>query len=575
MEMNRTNILLVDDKPERLLTYEACLERLDQNLVRAQSGEEALAKLEGDDFAAVLLDISMPDMDGFETAARIRELSHGAQTPIIFVTGVHLTDFDRLKGYEMGAADYIYIPVVPEILRGKVGVLVQLYQQQRELSELNAKLLAANGALEQAHEKLKAQNTRELRELNASLEAANKQLRLEVTERRAAEQRLTETAQRKDEFISILAHELRNPLAAIRGGVDLMRQARLPKEQFTWAREMLERQVHHLMRLIEDLLDVSRVTTGRVQLQTEVLDLNSAVREATNATRQLVDAKRHQLSVEFAPKPLYVRADPVRLTQVFGNLLDNAAKYMHEGGRIFVRVEPDSAAAGRAVVRVRDEGMGLPPHMLEQVFELFTQVKTSTHRTQSGLGIGLALVRNLVELHGGSVRAISDGLGTGSEFIVELPLPEEVAIAMPAQGPAEPAPTEAAPLRLLIVDDNVDAVAGLARYFQANTPYEIRVAHTGAGGVAAATEFWPEAVLLDIGLPDIDGFEVARRLRMQPGLDSIPLIAITGFGSELDRQRASEAGFDHFLVKPVSFALLHQLLNGCCHARQSGAAVLR
>jgi signal transduction histidine kinase len=571
MELKKTNILLVDDKPERLLTYEASLERLNQNLVRAKSGEEALRKLEEDEFAAVLLDVSMPGMDGFETAARIRQLPQGAQSPIIFVTGVHLTDFDRLKGYEMGAADYIYIPVVPEILRGKVKVLVQLYQQQRELSELNAKLLAANGALEVAHEKLKADNSRELRELNASLEAANDQLRSEITERRTAERRLTEAAQRKDEFISILAHELRNPLAAIRGGVELMRQPGLPKEQFTWASELLERQLQHLMRLIEDLLDVSRVSTGRVQLQSEVLDLNAAVQEGIDATRQLVDARRHELSVEFAVEPLYVRADLVRLTQVFGNLIGNAAKYMPEGGRIFVRVGADSAA-GRAVVRIRDEGMGLPSHMLEDVFELFTQIRSSGHRTQSGLGIGLALVRNLVELHGGSVRATSGGPGCGSEFIVELPLSEE--IAMPADAPMEVAATAAVPLRLLIVDDNVDAAAGLAQYFQANTPYEIKVAHTGAAGIAAATEFWPEAVLLDIGLPDIDGFEVARRLRKQPGLDSVPLIAITGFGSELDRQRAREAGFDHFLVKPVSFAVLNKLLNGCSHARESGAAAM-
>src|SRR5690606_17747081 len=223
MAQEKTNILLVDDKPARLLTYEAILETLDQNLVRAQSGSAALEELDKRDYAAILLDVNMPGMDGFETAARIRSHRRGAQTPIIFVTGVHVSDLDRLKGYEMGAADYVYVPVVPQILRSKVQVLIQLYLQRLELSRLNERLLRTNEELARAHDQLKAENMRELQKLNRSLELANNQLRSEIGERRRAEKRLRESARRKDEFISILAHELRNPLAAIVSGVELMR----------------------------------------------------------------------------------------------------------------------------------------------------------------------------------------------------------------------------------------------------------------------------------------------------------------------------------------------------------------
>src|SRR5690606_1747588 len=261
------NILLVDDKPARLLTYEVILERLGQNLVRAHSGEEALARLEECEFAAILLDVSMPGMDGFETARRIRENPVFGSTPIIFVTGVHLTDLDRLRGYEIGAADYVYVPVVPEILRGKVRVLVQLFEQRRELARLNECLAATNRQLASAHAKLRDDNTRELQKLNRTLELANTQLVSEIAERKRAESLLREAARRKDEFISILAHELRNPLAAMQSGVDLLSQPKLLERMLPWASELLRRQLKHLTRLIDDLLDVSRVSNGRVQLK--------------------------------------------------------------------------------------------------------------------------------------------------------------------------------------------------------------------------------------------------------------------------------------------------------------------
>jgi signal transduction histidine kinase len=568
MTEDRANILLVDDKPARLLTCEAILDRLDQNLVRASSGAEALARMDDDDFAAILLDVNMPDMDGFETAALIRSHPRGKHTPIIFVTGVHVTDMDQLRGYEMGAADYVYVPVIPEILRGKVQVLVQLYRQRLELSRLNERLLAANLELERAHASLKVENTRELEKLNSSLELANAQLRSEVGERRRAEALLKEAAQRKDEFIAILAHELRNPLSAIQSGVDLMGLADLPEATFTWARELLQRQCKHLVRLIDDLLDVSRVTTGRVQLQREIVSLDAIVQQSIDATRPLIEERGHDLIVEIEPVSLVVDADPVRLTQVFGNLLTNASKYMEAGGAIYVSVTRSGHAPPTAVICVRDRGAGLPAEMLERIFELFTQGVSARGRGGNGLGIGLALVRALVELHGGTVYAASDGPGSGCEFIVELPLSGATVASAPE--PDSLTAPGGAPLRILIIDDNVDAAHGLALYLRQRSPHNLHLAHTGESGLKSAEEVRPDVVLLDIGLPDIDGYEVARRLRADVTLGRVPLIAITGFGAEVDRRRAEQAGFDQFLVRPVSHRALETLLADCASVRAAG-----
>ncbi len=418
----RANILLVDDTPARLLTYEAILGSLGHNLVRAQSGNEALVKLLEMEVATILLDVSMPGMDGFETAAMIRGHPRSAQTPIIFVTGVHLTDLDRLRGYEMGAVDYVSVPVIPEILRGKVSVLVQLYLQRRELSRLNEAMAVANTKLAAAHDQLKADNTRELQSLNRTLERANEQMLGEIAERKRAESLLQDEARRKDEFLAILAHELRNPLSAMHNAVQLMHAAKLGSERVDWVRDLLDRQLKHLTRLIDDLLDVRRITSGSVRLQREPLDLESVLRQSVEAVRSLIDARRHTVAVRFAKDSLYVEGDLVRLTQVFINLLANAAKYTPEGGRIEVTLAADAEDGRWSLVRVRDTGAGIPTDMLERVFELFAQANAPETRTHSGLGIGLSLVRGLVALHGGAVWATSDGPGRGSEFVVRLPL---------------------------------------------------------------------------------------------------------------------------------------------------------
>jgi signal transduction histidine kinase len=562
----RANILLVDDTPARLLTYEAILGSLDHNLVRARSGDEALAKLLDTEVATILLDVSMPGMDGFETAAMIRGHPRSAHTPIIFVTGVHLTDLDRLRGYEMGAVDYVSVPVIPEILRGKVSVLVQLYLQRRELARLNQAMVAANADLAAAHEQLKAENTRELQNLNATLERANARLHAEVAERKRAEASLQDEARRKDEFLAILAHELRNPLSAIHNGVQLMHAPTFDPNRIDWVRDLLDRQLKHLTRLIDDLLDVRRITSGRVRLQREPLDLANVLRQSVEAVRSLLDARRHTLAVTVPASSLHVEADLVRLTQVFINLLTNAAKYTPEGGKIEITLAQESAGPAEergggqwATVRVRDTGAGIAPEMLERVFELFAQVNAHEARTHSGLGIGLSLVRGLVSLHGGTVCAASDGPGHGSEFTVRLPLLE--AVAEPRRPHTGVGELAAAPsLRLLIVDDNVDTANGLALHLRETGKHVVLLAHTGSDGLAAAKEFAPELVLLDIGLPDIDGYEVARQLRADQRFNEVPLIALTGFCGQSDRVRAQSAGFDAYLVKPVPYELLAEVL---------------
>jgi signal transduction histidine kinase len=555
----RANILLVDDKPERLLTYEVILESLNQNLVRAGSGEEAFEKLMKMEFAAILLDVSMPGMDGFETAALVRSQPSFGQTPIVFVTGVHITDLDRLRGYEMGAADYVYVPVVPEILRGKVQVLVQLYLQRRELARLNERLAATNSELARAHARLQAENTRELQKLNRTLETANSQLVCEVAERKRAEALLKEAARRKDEFISILGHELRNPLAAMQSGIELLQISPLPIAKVPWARELLQRQLGHLKRLIDDLLDVSRITTGRVQLKRETLNLKDVIEHSVDAARPLINERHHSLKVELPSEPLCIDGDAVRLTQVFGNLLTNAAKYTGASGTITLTATSDAGPPPTVTVRVKDSGAGIPENMLERIFELFTQAENEDTRTQSGLGIGLALVRALAELHGGSVHATSNGLKKGSEFVVSLPLLEGVMAPIRLAEPA-PAPTQQTALRLLIVDDNVDLAKGLATYFTERAGLDVRVAYTGESGIRLAREFSPDAILLDIGLPDIDGCEVARRLRAESTFNHVPLIAISGFSTEADKKRAKLAGFNRYFVKPVAFQMLHDVV---------------
>ena len=560
----KVNILLVDDQPARLLTYQSVLSELGQNLICAHSGLEALDKLMREEFAVVLLDVSMPGMDGFEAARLIHEHPRFEKTPIIFVTGVHVTELDRLKGYKVGAVDYVSIPVVPEILRSKVAVLVELYCKRRELRELNRTLAQANERLAEANTTLQAEKTRELKDLNATLQRANAELELanrslqsEVAERARAEQALKEADRHKDEFLAMLAHELRNPLAPIRSAVHLMRMKPVTDPQLSWSRDVIERQLSHLTRLVDDLLDVARITRGKINLSREPVELAALIARAVEIVQPLIQERGHQFTCEIPDGTLTVDADPLRLTQAFGNVLGNAAKYTERGGHINLGACRQGA---EVEIRVRDNGIGIPAEVLPRIFDLFTQLDGRSDHPHSGLGIGLALVRRLLQMHGGTITAHSEGAGLGSEFVIRLPLLLEA--TQSGDGRASTATEDAPPVRrrILVADDNADALQTLATVLELGG-HEVFSASNGSLALESAERHLPEVALLDIGMPLLDGYEVARRIRAQAWGRRITLVALTGWGQDSDRRRSQEAGFDSHLVKPLDLAKLTQLLS--------------
>lgn len=361
----------------------------------------------------------------------------------------------------------------------------------------------------------------------------------------------------KDEFLAMLAHELRNPLAPLRNAAEILKVPDLPASEREEAQHILGRQIENMSRMIDDLLDVSRITEGKIELRRSAVELGEIVRSAVGAIRPACQARGQTLSVELPKHPLYLDADGTRLEQVLGNLLGNACKYSGEDRRIWVTAALVEGAEGRlAEISVRDDGIGIAPDLLPRVFELFVQATRALDRAHGGLGIGLTLVDRLVKLHGGSVEARSEGVGRGSEFVVRLPA---LAEAPPAERPSAPAAVRAVSRRILVVDDNVDSAQGMAM-LQRVRGHDVRTAFDGPSALALATESAPEVILLDIGLPGMDGFEVARRLRAAPTTATSVLIAMSGYGSEEDRAKAKEAGFDDYLVKPVELERLRALL---------------
>jgi signal transduction histidine kinase len=373
-------------------------------------------------------------------------------------------------------------------------------------------------------------------------------------------QALREVDRRKDVFLAMLAHELRNPLAPICTAVEVLRRDGPADRTVAWASDVIARQSGQLTRLVDDLLDVSRITHGKAKLDLAPLDLGPIINQAVETCRPLLTARRHQLSVDLPGQPLPLLGDGVRLNQIISNLLNNAAKYTPDGGQIHLAVQ---RTGGLLVLRIADNGLGIPRHMLEKVFEMFTQIDDPGGRAQSGLGIGLALARRLLAMHQGTIEAHSEGTGRGSEFVVRLPLAERAADAdrREAQAPAAGAPTPelSRRKRILVVDDNVDAAESVSRLLRTRH-HEVMMVHDGVAALAAANQMNPDVVLLDLGLPRLDGIAVARRLRQRTDGPRPLLVATTGFGQAEDKARTAAAGFDHHLTKPIDPQLLHALV---------------
>ena len=379
---------------------------------------------------------------------------------------------------------------------------------------------------------------------------------IDITDRKRAEVDLRQASRAKDEFLATLAHELRNPLAPIRNALRIIEsQGALPSESYR-ALEVINRQMHQMTRLIEDLLDVSRITRNKVELRRERVEMARVIQAAVETSGPLLAEAGHELTITAPPEPIYLQADLTRLAQAISNLLNNSAKYTEPGGQVWLTAERQGSDA---VVTVRDTGIGIPAEMLPRIFDMFAQVDRSPARVQGGLGIGLTLVKRLVEMHGGSIRAASDGLGLGSRFEIRLPIvPEPEAEALPTDRSEERTAVTSA-LRVLVVDDNKDSAITLSMFLRI-MGNETRSAFDGDEALRVASQFRPQVMVLDIGLPKLSGYEVARRIRQEPWGREMILIAVTGWGQEEDKQHSKEAGFDHHLVKPVDPAGLTELL---------------
>ncbi len=518
------DILVVDDDPGNLAAIEAALGDLGRNLVKAASGAEALRHLLAKDFALILLDVNMPGMDGFETARVIRERPRSRHVPIIFVTAYNREDTELiLRGYSLGAVDFLFKPIVAEVLRAKAAVFVELQNRA--------------AALQRQAEVLRAMERRE------------HERRLDEERQVWESQALREENQRKDEFLAVLAHELRNPLSPLVTGLELIKAYNIQHDGLDRVRKSMERQVRHLIRLVDDLLDVSRISRGKINLRLEPIELGRVLHQALESVEPLVAERQHELVVELCDDDLVLYADQVRLTQVVANLLHNAARYTEPNGRIEVSCGRDG---GQAVLRVADNGRGIAPQMLDRIFDIFVQEREGG----GGLGLGLTLVHRLVQLHGGAVRAYSEGVDHGSEFIVRLPLMEARA------GASAPPPavredeengdaTARRPLRIVVVDDQDDVRESMQALLE-GWGHRVQSAADGKSAIELIVSTRPEVAIVDIGMPGLDGYAVARRVRAELAGQSPRLVALTGYGREEDREKARRAGFDSHLTKPAS-----------------------
>jgi signal transduction histidine kinase/DNA-binding response OmpR family regulator len=682
LEQEKVNILVVDDLPEKHIVFRSILEELGQNIISARSGQEALRYILEQEFAVILLDVNMPDIDGLETASLIRQYKKSAQTPIVFITA-DVDEVQAKRGYALGAVDYIPSPVVPEVLRSKVRVFVELFRMNRQLQvqaaarEALARSEAARAAAEEAIQRADflaeasqvlsrslhlddtitavlnlcvpmlgerailgiADREGGVRRLemhpapragdeevfSAELRAAADQVihdkdfhlwrkgdgraaaicplmageeirgalvllgpeaffdssRLALLREMASRASIAmenarlytavqDADRRKNEFLAMLAHELRNPLAPIRNAVHIMQGDDVTPPTMNWARDVIGRQADHMARLIDDLLDVSRIVQGKVVVKAEKLSLASLLERSVEASSPRVAGRDQMLDVTLPPEDIELDGDPVRLAQVLSNLINNASKFSGSSSRIALSA---SYAGGEVSISVKDQGSGIDPAFLPHIFDLFAQGDQSLDRSQGGLGIGLTLVKHLVELHGGGVTAFSEGPGQGTEVVVTLPgRPAEGAAASTLRAPArQPATRPVAPARILVVDDLMASAETLMTLLEMEG-FDVKIASEGMAALKIAEDFRPDVVLLDIGLPGMNGFEVAHRLRTQPESRDALMIALTGYGEAESRSRSVQAGFDFHMVKPADVNLLLSMLADPQGARRAKLA---
>ena len=681
----KVNILVVDDLADKRLAFREVLDDLDENLILVGSGADALRELLEREFAVIVLDVNMPDIDGIETAELIRKHGRTSHTPIIFVTA-YADEMQTERGYELGAVDYILTPVVPAILRSKVRVFVDLYRAQRraakvaraeagraaaeaarrssDLIALASRELAASLNLESSMERLlevlvptlggcallaveadrrsvvryrqERQPTRSLEgwsPVPATLRRAMTEVQtggyalevrveagtgghwpelmrfahvlplnvgernigvlaigvpnpevgplderglLEIATRAAiafdnaqlynsleremarakdAEEKLQQASRRKDEFLAMLSHELRNPLAPIVTAAQVLGKIAPSDARIAWVREVIERQVTHLAGRVDDLLDVSRITQGKITLHREAVELGKVIEHSLEIVRPLVDSKRHSLSIDTPDTPIWVFGDFSRLSQIFSNVLHNAAKYTSDGGNIELAIGVDR---GSVAVRVRDNGIGIDAQFLPHVFEVFTQGYRGLDRSQGGLGVGLAVVRRLVELHQGEVNVSSEGAGLGTEVVVRMPCISEVVQHAGVQ--AMPAKRQGGK-RILVVDDNADAAESIAVFMRIEG-HEVRTVTDAMQALGCFEAFAPEVAIIDIGLPGMNGYELAASIRANVGTAAPLMIALTGYGQSEDFDRSRDAGFDHHFVKPADLKAIQAAIDG-------------
>ncbi|HKQ48876.1 MAG TPA: response regulator [Phycisphaerae bacterium] len=556
----KVNILLVDDQPAKLLSYQSILAGMGENLVAVHSGRDALKVLMNEDFAVILVDVCMPDMDGFELTKMIREHPRFNKTAIILVSAVHLSDFDRLHGYDSGAVDYVPVPIIPEVLRAKVRIFSELYRKTEELRRFNIDL-----------EQRVTERTSALESSTARLRESEERLHIALDSERAARLEAERAARAKDEFLAMLSHELRSPLNAILGWSQLLKQ-RTDEDPASLRHglEIIERNALGQARLIDDLLDVSRILSGKVRLDQRTVDLATAAEAALETVRLSADSRQISLHKQIDPDVPPVRGDIGRLQQVIGNLLSNAVKFTPTGGRVKIEL---ARVESKVELRVSDSGIGIDAAMLPHIFDRFRQADSSITRHYGGLGLGLSIAKHLVELHGGMIHASSAGQDRGAEFVVRLPAycGENGDRGDPgAPGPVDVSSQSCfAGLRVLVVDDDPDSCTLMVRMLEDRGAI-IESANSAAAALEklASSEF--DLLVSDIGMPGKDGYQMISEIRaLSSDASNIPAIAATAFSRDEDRLRALSAGFDRYISKPIDSGELLSLVAASLQSRRS------